>query len=109
MGIRDNGGGIGGGGSGGGSGAGENGDVWGGLIVEGDGSVGSVIASLVVHIVGFYFIVPVFFLPLTYLHLARRRLQTSFSKEKKSNPVVGGIYNEPVLYELVLSGTAQLN
>ena len=50
----DNGGGsVGGGGSGGGSSSGENGGVWVGFIVEGDGSVGSIFASVVVHIVGF--------------------------------------------------------
>ena len=39
--------------SGGGSDAGENGGVWGGLIVEGDWLVGSILASIVVHILGF--------------------------------------------------------
>ena len=48
------------GGSGGGSGAGENGGVWGGFIVEEYGSVGSIVASVVVHIIAFYFSVPVF-------------------------------------------------
>ena len=55
----DNGGG-GGSVSGGGSGAGENGGVWGGFIFEGDGSFGSIVASVVVHIIGFYFSVPIF-------------------------------------------------
>ena len=50
MGIRDN---VGGG-------ARENGGVWVGFIVEGNRSVGSVIASVVVYILGFYFSVNVF-------------------------------------------------
>ena len=50
MGIRDN---DGGGRSGGESGSGENSGVWGGFIVEGYGSVSSVIAIVVVHIFGF--------------------------------------------------------
>ena len=56
MGIRENGGGDGdGGGSGGGSGAVKNYGMWGGLIFEGDGSVGILISRVVVHIVGFLF------------------------------------------------------
>ena len=41
---------------GGGSGTNKNGVVWGGFIFELDGSVGSVVA----HIIGFYFSVPIF-------------------------------------------------
>ena len=59
MGNTDNGGG-GGGVSGDGSGAGENGGVWGGFIVEGDGLFSSIVASVVVHIIAFYFSVPIF-------------------------------------------------
>ena len=53
--IRDNGGG--GASSGGESGAhgGENGGVWGVLIVDGDGLVGSAFARVVIHITGFLF------------------------------------------------------
>ena len=54
MGFRDNDGGD-DGGSRGGSGSSENGGVWSGFIVEGDGSVDSVPASVVVHIVGCLF------------------------------------------------------
>ena len=54
MDIKDNGGGGGGnGGIGGESGARENGGVWGGFIVEGDGSFGSVVGGVIVHIVSF--------------------------------------------------------
>ena len=52
MGITDNDKG-GTGGSTGGRGNRKNGGVWVGLVVERDRSVGSVIASVVVHIVGF--------------------------------------------------------
>ena len=48
MEIRDN-----DGGSGGGSGAVENGGVWDGFIVDGDGSVSSVSVSVAVHTIGF--------------------------------------------------------
>ena len=61
MGIRGNSGGDGGGVSGGGISADKNGEVWGGLIVEECGSVGSVVASVVVHIVVFNFAFPFFF------------------------------------------------
>ena len=53
--IRDNGGGAGGAGSGDGSGSVENRGVWCGFIVDGNCLVGSVIASVVVYIVGFLF------------------------------------------------------
>ena len=79
MGIRDNGGGNISGGSGGGSGAGKNGVIWGGFIVEGDGSVNSVVASVVVQTVGFYFSAPVF-VSVNVFALARRQLQTHFSQ-----------------------------
>ena len=57
MGIRENDGGGGGGDRGSGVRSGEfkRGDVWGCFIVEGDGSVGSVVASVVVNIVVFKF------------------------------------------------------
>ena len=42
-------------GSGGGSGSGKNGGIWGGLIFEGDGSVGSVVCGVDVHISAFMF------------------------------------------------------
>ena len=47
--------GVGGAVSGVGSGARENGGVWGGYIVDGYGSVGSVITSVVVNIIVFLF------------------------------------------------------
>ena len=50
----------GGGISGGGSGAVETGGVWGGFVVEGDGLFGIIVVSVVVHIIGFYFSVPIF-------------------------------------------------
>ena len=68
---------------GGGGGARENGGVWSGLIVDGDGSVGSVIASIVVDIIGIYFSSR-FLFPLMYLQFARNQLQTSFSQKLKN-------------------------
>ena len=53
VGIRDNGGG--GGSSGGGNGSGNNVSIWSGSIVYGNGLFGSVVASVIVHIVGFWF------------------------------------------------------
>ena len=62
MGIRGNGGGDGGGGGGGGSGSGggisssKNCGIWGGLIFEGDGSIGSVVCVGDVHVADFLFL-----------------------------------------------------
>ena len=42
-------------GSGGESGGGENGGVWGGLIVEGNGSAGSIVLGIVINIASFVF------------------------------------------------------
>ena len=40
-----------------------------------------------------------FLFPLTFSHFSRHQLQMYFSqKQKQSNPVVGSIPNEPVLY-----------
>ena len=50
------------------------------IISEGDGLVSRVIASVVIHIVGFLLYRSCFLFPLTYLHLLRRPLQTSFSQ-----------------------------
>ena len=52
MGINDNDGG-GAGGSAGESGTSKNGVVWDGFIVEGDGPVGIIVASIMVHIISF--------------------------------------------------------
>ena len=77
MGIRYNGGGGGSGAvSGGGSGSGENGSVSDGFIFEGDGSVGSVITSIIVYIVGFFI--------LTYFYLSRCQLQTYYFFKQKN-------------------------
>ena len=61
MEIRDNNRGRDGSSSGGGSVSGENGGTWGGFIVDGYGSVGSIIASVVIYIVGFLFYLSHFF------------------------------------------------
>ena len=101
MGIGDNGTGSSGSG-GGGSGSVKNGGVWGGIIVEVYGSVVSVVAGVIVHIVLFLFLSSRFLFPLTYLRLERRQLQTHFSQKKK-NLVVEGISNEPILYSYTIN------
>ena len=90
MGIRDNGVGGSGGGSGGGSISGENVDVWGGFIVEGYKSVGSVVASLVVHIVGIYSSVTVFVSVNVFEFSDASTSNVFFQKQKTKYPGGGG-------------------
>ena len=67
-----------------GGGGGENGCIWGGFIVEGDGLVVIVVCSVVFHTAVFVFYCSRFLFPLLYLRFSESKtLNVFLSKTKK--------------------------